>query len=190
MRIYRVEIIGICPILFNRFLPEAMEVLDDPSKRGKKKAKNAKMVEAQRKVYRMNDAEKGPIGIPACNLKKSLLQGCGMAGLKIGRKSAEPYMRATVFLGKPFIPIIGKKKPDGIHECTGRIPPRTGSRAIIRRPYLDAGWRCEFELHATDERIGQEMLFEALSEAGLIVGVCDYRPEFGRYDIKGFEELN
>lgn len=180
MQQIKVEIEGISPMLFNNLLdPSVLE-----KKGGKKKTKKDYLEEVKHKVYR--EKETGPIGVPADNIKKCLLEGCTSAGVKIGRKSAMPIMRATVFLEDDFVS-LGVKKPDGVHECTGRIPPRTGARAIIRRPYVKTGWKLSFTLLLMDERISPEMVEDSLIEAGLIIGLCDHRPEYGRSKKNKFE---
>jgi hypothetical protein len=183
MKRVRVEIEGIAPILFNKMTSSALSQLDSGG-RGKKKDRDAQILNAKDKVYR--EKPKGPIGIPSGNFKKALLEGCKMAGAKVGRKSAEPFMRATVFPEKDFIS-FGKKKEDGIHECTGRVPPRTGGRVIIRRPYLKEGWKASFSLLLMDDRITSGIVKESLEEAGLLIGLCDHRPEFGRFKVNKFD---
>jgi len=204
MRKITAVIEGIAPILFNRFTEEAIDAMEKMSG-GKKKTKKDKVVEATTKVYR--DAE-GFLCVPSDNVKKCILEGCAMGGYKIGRRSAMPFMRATLFLegqtvsfgkkdpdghhttevfrhdGKTFYHI---KEPDGIHECTGRIPPRTGARVVIRRPYLDTGWTLTLPLIAMDDRINDEMIQGSIQEGGLLVGLCDHRPEYGRFKINKFE---
>jgi len=183
MKKVKVEIEGICPILFNRFTDEAQTAMEKGTS-GKKLSKNDKIKEAKNKVYRQSP--RGEIGVPSNNIKKSMLIGCQMAGIKVGRRGAMSYMRATMFLDTDFVS-FGVKKPDGIHECTGRIPPRTGARAVIRRPFLNTGWKLSFQLILTDERIPPETAKISLEEAGLLCGLCDHRPEYGRFKVNKFD---
>jgi len=180
MKMVSVEIEGICPILFNNFF-DAKSL----SKQGsKKKTQTEYDDEVQYKVYRKTKT--GPMGIPANNIKKSILEAVTSAGLKVGRRSAIEYFRATMFLDTDFVS-LGKKKPDGIHQCAGRRPPRTGGAVLISRPYLDTGWKAAFKLHISDDRLSLEMVEIALIEAGLIKGLCDHRPEYGRFKVTKFE---
>jgi|GEM_PF-1554675 len=181
MKKYFVEIEGIVPMLFNRFTEKNKETLDKKTQ-GRKKNKTERIEEAYEKCYRKN----GFIGVPAINIKKSMLNGCQSAGIKLGRRSAMPYMRALVHLDTDFCS-LNKKDPDGIHEGTGRIPPRTGSMVIIRRPYVDTGWKLKFGIYVIDERISPEIVKESLEEAGLVIGLCDHRPDFGRFKVNKFE---
>lgn len=179
MKNISIEIEGICPILFNRFFdPKSLE---SP---GGRKPTQKLIDEVKFKVYRKGNG-KSDIGMPAENIKKSLLLGCSSAGIKVGRRGAMPYMRATVFVDPEFVS-FGVKKPDGIHECTGRNP-NTRGMVIIRRPYLDTGWKLKYNLCLFDERINPGSVKIALEESASIVALCDHRPEYGRFKINKFE---
>lgn len=185
MKKISVSIEGIVPILFNRFFD--VESLDTP--KATKKTTKQKIVDIGQKLYA--DPE-GFIGIPMENIKKCLLEGARFAGVKIGKKSAEPYIRPTVWPDPGFIRFAGElREPDGVHVCAGRIPPGPrGHGALIRRPYLKPGWKLDFNLVLLDDRIRPDMVEIALAEAGLMVGLLDHRPEFGRFKIARFEVEN
>jgi len=183
IRKIEVDIEGISPVLFNRFTEEAQIALEARTT-GKRKTVDDKMKEAETKVYRKTP--RGNLIIPKTHIKKSMLEGCGFAGFKIGRRSAAPFIRATVFVNDDMD--LGVKKPDGIHECTGRIPPGPkGKMVVIRRPYLDTGWKASFGMMATDDRVDLSIIEGSIREAGLVCGLCDHRPEFGRFIVKRFE---
>jgi len=81
-------------------------------------------------------------------------------------------------------------EPDGIHIATGRIPPGPrGARVILRRPYLKEGWQLNYALYFMDERVSPPMVEESIKEGGLLVGLCDHRPEYGRSKLIRFEEI-
>jgi len=188
MKRFAVELEGVVPNLFNRFTEKAQEGLDRPGSR--KLNQSERIEEAYTKVYRRDNSDpEGEIGIPADNIKKSMLIGAQFAGLKIGRRSAMPFMRAVVHLEDTFAG-FGVSKPGGIHECAGNIPPGPkGSKAIIRRPFLEVGWKLGFSLYIADERVIPEMVEIALKEAGLLGGLCDHRPEYGRFQVNSFKEI-
>jgi hypothetical protein len=189
MKTVQIEIEGIAPILFNRFTEEAQAKLEKGSQ-GKPATTQGRIDEAYTKVYRNGGPE---IGVPTVNIKKCLLLGCKSAKIKLGRASAVPYMKAVLFPTEEFAVIRdaqGKAytEPDGIHSCTGRIPPVKGSIAVIRRPYCVSGWLMPFGLQIFDDRVPPDMVQEALIEAGVMVGLCDHRPDFGRFKVVSFEE--
>jgi hypothetical protein len=99
-------------------------------------------------------------------------------------------MRATMFLDTEFVLFNAKrKKYDGVHEIAGNRPPKTGGKCLIKRPYLNEGWKMQFNLHLFDERISVDMAKDAVIEGGLLCGFGDHRPEYGRFKINRFEEI-
>ncbi len=185
MRKVEVEIEGIAPILFNRFFdPESLD-----AQGSKKKTKKEYADEVPLKVYR-DKWPNGYLGLPAINIKKCVLNGSRSATIKIGRKSAEPYMRATMFFDQEFVFFNKKtKKYDGVHEIAGNRPPRTGGKCLIKRPYLNEGWKMQFTLSLFDDRISSNMAKDALIEGGLLCAIGDHRPEYGRFKVNRFEEV-
>lgn len=58
------------------------------------------------------------------------------------------------------------------------------------RPALKLGWKAEFIfLVATPEYIAPLDLQSVLTQAGILVGIADFRPTFGRFCIIRFEVL-
>jgi hypothetical protein len=190
MKTVKAGIEGIAPILFNRFTEKAQQNLEKGSQ-GKPATKQGRIDEAYEKVYRNGGPE---IGVPTLHIKKCILEGCRMAKIKLGRSSAVAYIRAVVFPQSDFMPLHKPSgevytKPDGIHECVGNIPPGPkGKKAIIRRPYCSPGWKGEFVLDIFDERVSPDMVKASLEEAGVLCGLCDHRPEYGRFKVVSFEE--
>ena len=54
---------------------------------------------------------------------------------------------------------------------------------------MDKGWKAGFTLYCIDKRITGVMIHEAFIEAGLVIGLLDHRPEFGRFKVNKFEEI-
>jgi hypothetical protein len=177
----KVAIRGIAPILFNRWTEAASEALDKGTTGGKFTAEQ-RQEEALSKVYRNGQG----LVMPAGNIKSCILQGASLAKLKEGRGSAVPYLRATLFIEPRDVP-FGVPSPDGIHEAMGRRPPKKGGACLIRRPMLNEGWRLEFEIVLTDDRRDSSQIGRALAEAGLLAGLGDWRPDFGRFIVETFE---
>ncbi len=186
---YRIEgtITGLAPILFNRMLEDELE---PPSGKATSKGRvtlKARMKEAHARVHRNENG----IFLPGWNFKQCLLQGCKKSGLKVGRAGLASYLAACVFPDKELY--FGKDKPDFIHKHWGRRPPRTGGACIIRRPALNTGWELTFGLNVMDDRRTPGEIRRSLDEAGLLVGLGSWRPEYGRFLItewKTTEEEN
>ena len=186
MKKFQVTIEGLAPILFNRFTEKSAGDIDSGRTGGKLSIEERK-TEALDRLYQN---EEGFLCVPAEAIEKSLSGGCGMAQLKQGRRSAVPYVEAYCYISPrlvPFEPLT--KDPDGIDEHSGRRPPKTGGRCIIRRPYLNAGWVLTFELTIIKDNFSEDTVYKALEEAGISRGLLDWRPKFGRFHIVDWKEV-
>lgn len=166
---------GIAPILFNR-------IVTLKGGRGKPTREQEEQA-AKERVYRNTNG----LYLPAVNLKRALRLGAVRATLKIGRASFEPFVRATVFI-EPSELEFGKNEPDFFLPAYVRIPPGTRGALVYKvRPGLNAGWQVAPVFHVFDDRMEEEKLRIALETAGMLVGLCDWRPEYGRFVIKKWE---
>lgn len=179
----KVEIEGIAPILFNRFTEENQAEIESGRSTGRKSA-DAKKESAQKKVYRNGDG----LFCPAANIKKAMVLACGISQLKHGRKSLGPILNAVLFIEPMEIP-FGVDNPDFLHEQVGRIPPRTGARVMLYRPALNTSWKLPFTINVFTDTVGFEQVRRALSDAGIYQGLCDGRPEYGRFKVNTFEQI-
>ena len=179
----KAEIEGIAPILFNRFTEENQAEVESGRSVGRQTAEVKKEL-ALNKVYRNGEG----LFCPAANIKKAMVLACGISQLKHGRKSLGPILNAVLFLEPMEIP-FGVEKPDFIHEQVGRIPPRTGARVVLYRPALNMGWKLSFILNVFTDTVGIEQVRRSLSDAGIYQGLCDGRPEYGRFQVKVFEQI-
>lgn len=181
MKRIRVELEGICPIMFNRLLDTDLS----PDAPKGKKTREEYIAEAKQRIYMKDDI----MGVPAVSVKKNMREGCKSAGIKLGKKSAEPLMRALVHFETDFVPFTNRTTFDGIHETTARRPPRTGGRVQVWWPYCNEKWKVAFNLYIVDDRIRPTMVEKAFHEGGLAIGLCEHRPEYGRYKVTGFAEI-
>jgi hypothetical protein len=167
---------GVAPILFSRWVTD----LEAPVT-GQKITPTQRVEEAEQKVYRNGEG----LYFPAWNLKRAIVDGCGAANLKDGRKSLKPMVMASVF-PEPE-PLFGTDKFDFMHEATGKRPARTGGAVLIRRPALSTGWHLDFRLNVVVDRLHPETLRVSLEHAGLLIGLGSWRPEYGRFIVREFE---
>jgi hypothetical protein len=53
---------------------------------------------------------------------------------------------------------------------------------------MKVGWRAQFDLQVlTPEYIDQSLLHDVVSTAGRLIGLGDFRPTYGRFNIVGFD---
>jgi hypothetical protein len=82
---------------------------------------------------------------------------------------------------------LGTRDWDFEHKCRVTIQRNGITRT---RPAMKAGWRAEFVLSSVlPEYIPPQLLNEVVNAAGRLVGLADFRPTYGRFNITGFEVL-
>lgn len=71
-----------------------------------------------------------------------------------------------------------------------RIPPKTGSRVPMSRPRIPAGWTMAFTIKKK-EHCGLSMgeTKRIVAAAGQQVGLCDWRPRYGLFEVVSFDEV-
>jgi len=107
------------------------------------------------------------------------------------RKSALDLFRAGVVALTELAPIIplDSELPAKDWDFLDRQRVMVQRQGVTRaRPAFHAGWRASLELMVlSPEYISRSMLHEALTRAGQLVGVGDFRPTYGRFRIDAFE---
>lgn len=177
---YRVEavLVGECPMLFHRW------DCDSVASKGKAKKNSAekKTDNLESYVYRCQD---GTLGVPGSNLKASIVAAAKFSqDPRSPRKSACDLFKAGVFVATD-IASLGITRWE--FEDHRRAPvQRQGITRI--RPGVQAGWRMTFEIRVIlPEYITISLLHEVLERAGKLTGLCDFRPEFGRFRVERCE---
>ena len=65
-----------------------------------------------------------------------------------------------------------------------RKDAKVGMSAVMRtRPRFPAGWRCAFDIEVLDGGATSAELEQALTDAGMLVGIGDWSPRYGRFTV-------
>ena len=89
----------------------------------------------------------------------------------------------------------GSGKPAKDFEVDSRpvTIPSTRGRIMRHRPRFD-NWSAKFELLVNDDLLAVEMAHQLLTEAGMTMGIGDFRPQkrgpFGTFRVTRFEEYD
>lgn len=174
--IVQIEIIGSCPVIFHKWSCE-----DVASKSiAKKGSKEKKTDNVESFIYRDSD---GDICLPGEYLRMSM---CYAAKFKQDprspRKSAFDLFKAAI------VPVTELAKINGGTKQWDFIDQRRvviQRNAITRmRPAFLKGWSAEVEIMVNiPEYVDFTLFSEVLSMAGRLIGVADFRPSYGRFDI-------
>jgi len=79
---------------------------------------------------------------------------------------------------------LNKKKPDYVDEHFVTV---SRNQILRLRPAFKKGWEAEFTLLLLDEQLPKTVVKEILDNAGRFVGIGDWRPRFGRFEIVSFK---
>ena len=154
------------------------------------KAKAAKGSKAKKEddwesyLYR-ND--QGAICIPGEYVRQSIIEASKYRqDPRSPRKSAKDLYKAAL-ISLTDLASTGAKEPDYLDRRRVTVM-RAGITRV--RPALNAGWRAVFQLMIqTPEYISPQVLNSVIADAGRLVGVGDFRPSYGRFNVVGFEVL-
>lgn len=177
-----VTIEGVAPFLYHRWSCEAVAEKSAAAKGSA--AKKTDDVESY--VYRLDN---GQLGIPGKYLIGSIIDRKNGAAKYLQdprspRKSALDLYKAGV-VALTEIASVGKKTWDYMDQQRVVIQQSSVTRS---RPALSKGWRATFELSVlTPEYISPQSLHAVLINAGRLVGIGDYRPTYGRFQVVKFE---
>lgn len=175
--IVKVKIRGSADFLFHRWNCEAVE---EKSKAAKgSKSKKTDNVESY--VYR-TDSE--TLGVPGEYLRMAIVNAAKFRqDPRSPRKSAMDLYKAGIIC-LTTLADTGKKTWDYEHKCRVVIQ-RSGVNRV--RPAMKAGWEVEFELQVNvPEYISKDDLLDTISKAGRLVGLGDFRPTYGRFQVVVF----
>lgn len=175
-----VEVTGSAAYLYHRYSVESVQAKSDAAKGSK--AKKTDDVESY--VYR--DAE-GNLAIPGLQLRAAV---CGAARYmqdpRSPRKSAMDLFKAIIISLTDYAP-VGKRNWDYLDQQRVVVQRSAVTRL---RPALLSGWKAEFILMVTrPEYCPPEVLRRVLHDAGVLCGLGDFRPSYGRFDVTHFEVL-
>ena len=176
--IARVKIRGSAAMLFHRWNCEAV----DEKAKAAKGSKIKKTDDLESYVYRNDD---GFLCLPGEYLRMSMI---GAAKFKQDprspRKSMADLAKAAI-VSLTELSSLGVKTWD--YEDTRRVMiQRNGINRT--RPAMKLGWSAEFEIMVNlPEYVNQHLLHDLINDAGRLVGVGDFRPTYGRFQIVGFK---
>lgn len=178
-----VRIKGTCDLLFHRWNCEAVEEKANAAKGSK--AKKTDNIES----YVSRDAD-GIICLPGEYLRSSIV---GAARFKqdprSSRKSAMDLYKAAIIPLTALAPVLVAGSPAKNWEYEHRAPVSVMRARVTRtRPAFKVGWEAEVELLVNlPHYVSPQVLCEVIGEAGRLIGVGDFRPTYGRFQVVKFQ---
>ena len=191
IQVYKVEIEGLTPILmhngqlsdpFNYYTKELKKLT---SKRTKTEDDQLQMMRVEWDGGLYLDG-KGKVAMPADSIL-AMIQG-GARKFKLGKQVAP-----GVFTTEDFYEFEhdGPKSLDKLYadrQYVFRKRVKVGQAAVMRTRARFPKWTCKFELELVADILNPEDLKRILDTAGRVVGLGDWRPRYGRFNVTKFEE--
>jgi len=174
MTTVNVKIVGIAPLLMNRF---EMEKTDETKAKRRDEQYNVKD-DAEKALYKDDK-----IG---CYAPSTWIEACLRDTAKEfkgkGKASLKATILSSVFVEPEKIP-LNKKTYD---EIDVRPVVIQRNRIVKGRPRFNS-WELEFTINFNEDRIKKDTLKQILEEGGATKGIGDYRPKFGRFKVEYFK---
>jgi len=186
--VYTVGLKGIRPLLMHRY---PIEIPKDRKNEGEKDYS----LEWLETCYQVD----GNLVIPATNIERALVKAAVNYRIKGKRgKTYKDLFNASIFIDPDMVPFgLQVPSPDTAPELLydpdqpvyidmRRV--RVQRAAVVRaRLALHAGWELSFNMECISDQLPEEVVLKVLEYAGEAVGLCDYRPRFGRFIVTRFE---
>ena len=136
--------------------------------------------EAQAALYLDED---GKYVEPASHVEGALVKA-GATFKYQGKKTYKDLFRSALFVEPELIPL----ETDG-YEVDTRPAVVQRARIWRSRPLFKT-WKMEFTItNIADDQVGGKIIKEILEYAGASVGIGDFRPRFGRFEVVSFEKI-
>lgn len=176
--IVEAELTGSSAFLYHRWSVEAVAEKAAAAKGSKAK----KFDDLESYVYRDSS---GQLAIPGEYVRMSIVNAAKFKqDPRSPRKSAMDLYEAGI-LSLTELASVGKTSWDFIDQRRVQVQRAGITRC---RPALLPGWKATFQIMVnTPEYISPATLHEVLSNAGRLVGVGDFRPTYGRFQVTSFQ---
>lgn len=176
-----VELEGTCPLMFHRWNNESVEA----KAKAKKGSAEKKTDDIESFLWR---DDKGIVCIPGEYVRQSVIHAAKYEqDPRSPRKSMMDLMKAALVSLTELSP-TGLKEPDYIDKRRVVIQRNAVTRS---RPALKEGWKAKFILMVNlPEYVAPQKLNGLIQQAGRIIGLADFRPSFGRFNVTQFELLD
>ncbi len=174
---YNVTIKGIRPLMHHRM------AIEPASK--KRKTEYIPEEEAKGALYLNDD---GVPYQPAIHIEGSMITASKMFKWK-GRKTLMDVFKSSVFVSPIEIPF--EIPNDSLDYVIDKRHAKIKMARILRcRPRWD-DWQFSFVITTLQpDQLSMDQLEDVLTHAGLFVGIGDFRPKFGTFEITKFEQMS
>ncbi len=188
MEILTLKIVGTSPLMMhsdklaNPLLPETKAHKELTGKR-KKTDEDHLAIAKSEYLAGLYWTERDGLHVPGLCFDASFL-----AGAKLQKLGTHWKRGAVVLTDKAKLLFDGPATPEGLWQdrrfvdCRG---VKVGTAKLMRYRPVFMEWACQLELAFNPDILNLEEVTKAVSDAGALIGVCEYRPRFGRFTVEG-----
>ena len=170
---------GVQDILFHRWNNEEVQAKAEAKKGSEEKKRD----NPEAYIYRNDD---GFICIPGRYIVRSVVEaGRNFQDPRSKRKMAKDLVQAAVMADEILSPILVNGQPTKEWEYDDRQRVCIMRSAITRtRPAFKKGWQVDFTLISlVPDLVTPDFLRKLVDNAGLLIGLGDFRPTYGRFRV-------
>lgn len=188
MKTVQVEIRGTSPLLIHRFGEEAEN--GKATRQIEVKVRDPRE-EATKHAYISKD---GTYYFSAFAIPNAMGNAGSNHKMRGSRKTLRFIVPSAVRMNVEAVTILNGAGPAKSFEVDSRpvTIPATKGRVMRHRPRFDQ-WGAKFDLIVNDDMISLDMAHQLLNEAGVSIGIGDFRPEkrgpFGTFRVVSFKEI-
>jgi hypothetical protein len=118
--------------------------------------------------------------VPSSNWESALTEGAKK--VKMGKA-----IKSAIFINEDSVlSFDGPKTPDdrwAVPACRDQRSAKVGTARVIRTRPLFTGWSCEIKVMFDPELIDRSAIDGIFDITGRQIGIGDYRPKFGRFEV-------
>lgn len=176
---------GTQPLLFHAWSNESVA----EKAAAKKGSETKKTDDIESYVYR---DEKECICIPSRYIIRSIVEaGRNFQDPRSTRKSAKELVQAAVMADEILSPVLVNDKPVKEWDYLDKQRVCIMRSAITRtRSAFNKGWEADITLICqVPEHVTPDFLRNLVDNAGLLIGVGDFRPTYGRYQVVSWKQI-
>lgn len=176
IRVAKITIKGISPLMTHRFPTESIEAIE----------KQPKEIQAEHAAYRIPDTNE--LYVPGVAVQRALINGAKYSKGKGRASLAVPA--AACFMVTPEY--LGLKTKEYIIDSRSVVIPSTRGRVMRHRPKFNE-WEISFELQWDDALISDKQARTIVDDTGSRVGLLEFNPvhkgNYGRFVVNTWEVL-
>jgi hypothetical protein len=191
-KVYRVTIEGAVPIVMHNgqtadplnSYSKAIKAISGKRKKVDDDYEKMAALEWEAALYVDSSDERRPVIISG-----HVVESCIVAGAK--RSKMGPAAKTALYVdgdAKFFVDgkTVGMDDIKSKPEYRLATPVKVGMARVVRtRPFFKK-WSAEFALNVMDDVANEDDVRSWIRDAGLYVGLCDWRPRYGRFKVVGF----